>query len=87
MNPSKYRLKNDYLTHLARQKLSTDCVEIKFQNQGRVGWYVQYPKFSTFIGKRRLDAFNYIVSLDGQPIFALSQRVNNSIEAYLEGKL
>ncbi len=83
MNPSIHRLKNNYLTRLARQKLSADYIDVKFQNQGRIGWYIQYPKFSTFIGKQRLDAFNYIVSLDGQPIIALSQQTNKAIEAYL----
>lgn len=86
-NPSVHRLRNNYLTRLARQKLSVPRVEVKFQSQGRIGWYIQYPKFSTFIGRYRLDAFNYIVSLDGQPIIALSQQTNKTIETYLEGQL
>ena len=87
MNPSIHRFKNNYLTRLARKKLSADYIEVKFQSQGRIGWYIQYPKFSVFIGKRRLDAFNYIVSLDGKPIIALSQQTNKTIETYLEGQL
>lgn len=66
MNPSVHRLKNNYLTSLAREKIST-AVEVKFQGEGRVGWYIQYPKFSVFIGKRRLDALNYIVKTDAFP--------------------
>ena len=62
IKPSSYRLRDEHLTYLVRQFLSP-ATEVKFQSQGRIGWYIQYPKFSAFIGKERSDALNRIIIL------------------------
>lgn len=60
MNPSAYRARDNQLTNLIRKKRQSNGIEVKYQSCGRCGWYIQYPKFSIFIGYKWLDAFNYI---------------------------